>query len=145
MWQVQAISANVRANAIVLNSAVSAYARNRPPLRTPARQCRVSCNAGAFRPPRSPTASSRHYVVFWRSLRVCERPGRHGGSLAAADELRPALFTKVVKLYGSYAALNGARRRPKCDTLDPDAERRLVPHARPMTVARIKCRVCVRA
>jgi hypothetical protein len=131
----------VRANAIVLISAVSAYARNRPPLRTPARQCRVSCNAGAFRPPGSPTANSRHYVVFWRSLRVCERPGRHGGSLAAADELRPALLTKVVKLYGSYAALNGARRRPKCervcDTLDPDAERRL-PHARPMTVARIQ-------
>ena len=32
-------SANVSANAIVLNSALSAYARNRPPLRTPARQC----------------------------------------------------------------------------------------------------------
>ena len=46
-----------------------------------------------------------------------ERPGRHGGSLAAGDELRPALLTKVVKLYGSYAALNGAQRRPKCDTL----------------------------
>jgi hypothetical protein len=27
-----------------------------------------------------------------------ERPGRHGGSLAAADELWPALLTKVVKL-----------------------------------------------
>ncbi len=33
-----------------------------------------------------------------------ERPGRHGGSLAAVDELWPALPTKVVKLYGSYAA-----------------------------------------
>ena len=65
MWQVQAIrSANVRADAIVLNSALSAYAHNRPPLRTPARQCRAICNAGAFRPPRSPTASSRHYVVI---------------------------------------------------------------------------------
>ena len=31
-------SANVRADAIVLNSALSAYARNRPPLRTPARK-----------------------------------------------------------------------------------------------------------
>ena len=39
MWQVQAIrSANVRADAIVFNSALSAYARNRPPLRTPARK-----------------------------------------------------------------------------------------------------------
>ena len=39
MWQVQAIrSANVRADAIVLNSALSAYARNRPPLWKPARQ-----------------------------------------------------------------------------------------------------------
>ena len=33
-----------------------------------------------------------------------ERPGRHGRSLAAVDELWPALPTKVVKLYGSYAA-----------------------------------------
>ena len=56
-------SANVRADAIVLNSALSAYARNRPPLRTPARQCRAICNAGAFRPPRPPSASSRHYIV----------------------------------------------------------------------------------
>ena len=75
MWQVQAIrSANVRANAIVLNSAVSAYARNRPPLRTPARQCRVSCNAEAFRPPRPPNASSRHYVVIRHSLRAPSGP-----------------------------------------------------------------------
>jgi len=75
MWQVQAIrSANVRANAIVLNSAVSAYARNRPPLRTPARQCRVSCNAEAFRPPRPPNASSRHYIVIRRSLRAPSGP-----------------------------------------------------------------------
>ena len=122
MWQVQAIrSANVRANAIVLNSAVSAYARNRPPLRTPARQCRVSCNAGAFRPPRSPTASSRVQTLR-RILALApsaERPGRHGGSLAAGDELRPALLTKLVKLYGSYAALDGARRRPSATRLTP--------------------------
>ena len=60
-----------------------------------------------------------------------ERPGRHGGSLAAADELWPALLTKVVKL----RLVCSARRRTaatKCDTLD--SERRL-PNARPMTVA----------
>jgi len=72
---VQAIrSANVRADAIVLNSELSAYARNRPPLRTPARQCRAICKAGAFRPPRSLTASSRRYVVIWRSLRAPSGP-----------------------------------------------------------------------
>jgi hypothetical protein len=48
-----------------------------------------------------------------------ERPGRHGGSLAAGDELRPALLTKLVKLYGSYAALDGARRRPSATRLTP--------------------------
>jgi hypothetical protein len=48
-----------------------------------------------------------------------ERPGRHGGSLAAGDELRPALLTKVVKLYSSYAALDGARRRPSATRLTP--------------------------
>ena len=48
-----------------------------------------------------------------------ERPGRHGGSLAAGDELWPALLTKVVKLYSSYAALDGARQRPSATRLTP--------------------------
>jgi len=39
--------------------------------------------------------------------------------LAAGDELRPALLTKVVKLYSSYAALDGARRRPSATRLTP--------------------------
>jgi hypothetical protein len=109
MQLVQAMhSANVRADAIVLNSAPNAYTRNRPPQRSPRASFRVTCNAGAFRPPRSPSVSSGHYVVIRSSLHAsAERPGRHGGSLAAADELWPALLTKVVKLYGSYAALDG--------------------------------------
>jgi hypothetical protein len=50
-------------------------------------------------------APSGHCVVIRRSLHAsAERPGRHGRSLAAVDELWPALPTKVVKLYGSYAA-----------------------------------------
>ena len=106
MQLVQAMhSANVRADAIVLNSAPNAYTRNRPPQRSPRASFRVTCNAGAFRPPRSPSASSGHCVVIRRSLHAsAERPGRHGRSLAAVDELWPALPTKVVKLYGSYAA-----------------------------------------
>jgi hypothetical protein len=54
------------------------------------------------------TASSGHCVVIRRSLHAsAEPPGRHGGSLAASDELWPALLIKVVKLCGSYAALDG--------------------------------------
>ena len=49
-----------------------------------------------------------NWNVFEGQLHAsAERPGRHGGSLAAADELWPALLTKVVKLYGSYGALDG--------------------------------------
>ena len=99
-------SSNIRADAIVFNAALSAYARNRPPLWKPAR--RATCNARSFRLPRSPTASSGHCVVIRRSLHAsAEPPGRHGGSLAASDELWPALLIKVVKLYGLYAALDG--------------------------------------
>ena len=100
-------SANVRAESIVFNrDALSAYARNRPPLWKPVRQMpREMQRWGRFRPPRSPSASSGHCVVMRRSLHAsAERPGRHGRSLAAVDELWPALPTKVVKLYGSYAA-----------------------------------------
>jgi hypothetical protein len=79
-------SANVRADAIVFNSALSAYAHTRPPLWKPARQLP---NAAAAR-------HATHYVVVQRSLHAsAERPGRHGGSLAAADELWPALLDEA--------------------------------------------------
>ncbi len=99
-------SANVRAESIVFNrDALSAYARNRPPLWKPVRQMPREMQRWGVPPTTVSTASSGHCVVIRRSLHAsAERPGRHGRSLAAVDELWPALPTKVVKLYGSYAA-----------------------------------------
>ena len=73
-------SADVRADAIVFNSALSAYAHTRPPLWKPARQLpRATCNA----------------LRRSLALSACDVPGRHGGSLAAADELWPALLDEA--------------------------------------------------
>ena len=112
MWQVQAIrSANVRANAIVLNSALSAYARNRPPLRTPARQCCVSCNARAFGPPRSPTASSRHYVVI-RRLRQHNGEIAGGSAPTAGQPWVLVLFVRGFRSKHSALAFEYAWQKP---------------------------------
>ncbi len=98
-------SANVRAESIVFNrDALSAFARNRPPLWKPVRQMPREMQRWGVPPT---TVSYCELQTLRRILALApsaERPGRHGRSLAAVDELWPALPTKVVKLYGSYAA-----------------------------------------
>ena len=72
----------MRANAIVLNSAVSAYARNRPPLRTPARKLPRDMQRWGFPPTTVRTSVSvrrralsmllGHGVLGHEPLSVCE-------------------------------------------------------------------------
>ncbi len=91
---------------------LSAYARNRPPLWKPVRQMPRDMQRWGV-PPTTVSYCELRTLRRNSALSACERrpaerPGRHGGSLAAVkaavDELWPALPTKVVKLYGSYTA-----------------------------------------
>ena len=99
-------SANVRADAIVFNSALSAYARNRLTLWKPRA-------LAAARHARAAPSDTRDVTGAGDTL--SQRARRRANVRADAIVLNSAL---------------SAYERNRCDTLDPDAERRLRPTPR---------------
>ena len=93
-------SANVRADAIVFNSALSAYAHTRPPLWKPARQLprdMPTCNALRRSSALSACERRAARTAWWLS-------GGGRRALARAARRGARHRSVVFKLYGSYAA-----------------------------------------